>query len=154
MCPQPPSRAILFTVPLASCVGVGQAAQNPKCQRKAYEMTAASASWMSTAKFREVLKRTKWHLQQGSFKHPLVSSLWVSTMPALVSGPAVAMDLHRMLVFVTGQTSCCLWHSSFIDGLFFNCIRRALSHWLIHGGRPSYWGPTFTQRAGSTTIDL
>lgn len=90
--------------------------------------------------------------------HPLVSSLCVSTMPLLVSCPAVTMKLHRVLVCLPGQTSCCVWHSSFIDGLFFNCSRRMLSFSAATltdpWGWPSYWGPTFTLHTGSTTVDL
>ena len=92
----------------------------------------------------------------GSSKHPLVSSLCVSTF--LVSCPAVTMDLCRLLVCLPGQTSRCAWHSSFIDGLFFNCSGRVLSFPALTladpRGGPSDWGPTFNQHTGSTAVDL
>lgn len=50
---------------------------------------------------------------------------------------------RRMLVFLAGQTSCCVWHSSFIDGPFFKCSRIDLSRSALTlgnpRGRPSYW---------------
>lgn len=50
---------------------------------------------------------------------------------------------RRILVFLAGQTSCCVWHSSFIDGLFFKCSRIDLSRFALTlgnpWGRPSYW---------------
>lgn len=48
-------------------------------------------------------------------------------LPPLVSCPAVTMNLHRALDCLTGQTSRCVWHSSFIDELFFNCSRKEFS---------------------------
>lgn len=94
----------------------------------------------------------------GSSRHPLVSSLRVSTMQPLVSCPAVTMNLHRILVCLPGQTSRCVWHSSFIDRLLFNCSRRVLSFSALTladpQGRPSHRGPSFNLHAGSTTVDL
>lgn len=120
-------------------------------------MTAAAASWMSIATFPEVLKRTEWHLRHGPLNIPLSLLYMFSTMSSCVSYPAVTMNLYQMLVCLPGQTSCWVWHSSFIDGLFFNCSRSVLSSFAFTLAntreRPSCCAPTFASCAGSSTVD-
>lgn len=120
-------------------------------------MTAAAASWMSAAAFPEVLKRTEWHLQRGSPNIPLSPLYMFSTVSSCVSCPAVPMNLYQMLVRSVSETSCWVWHSSFIDRLFFNCSRSVLGCTAFTLAstreRPSCCAPTFAQCAGSSTFD-
>lgn len=120
-------------------------------------MTAAAASWMSAAALPEVLKRTEWHLRRGSPNIPLSPLYMFSTVSSCVSCPAVPMNLYQMLVRSVSQTPCWVWHSSFIDRLFFNCSRSVLGSTAATLAstreRPSCCAPTFAQCAGSTTFD-
>lgn len=80
--------------------------------------------------------------------YPCLMSLcfFHNTTPFLY--PAVTMNLHQMPVCLAGQTSCCVWHSSFIDGLFFNCSGTVLSFSALTvanpRGKASCWGSTCT----------
>lgn len=64
----------------------------------------------------------------GFSEHPLVSCLWFHhAAPCFLPCCDHESTYRRILVFFPGQTSRCVWHSSFIDGLFFNCDRTDLS---------------------------
>lgn len=92
----------------------------------------------------------------------LLTSSWLpsqcfATMSHHVSCPAVTISLHQILICLAGQTARCVWHSSFIDGLFINCSRGVVSFSGLTLANPkessSYRGPTHTESAGSFTVD-
>lgn len=93
----------------------------------------------------------------------LLTSSWLpsqcfATMSHHVSCPAVTISLHQILICLAGQTACCVWHSSFIDGLFINCSRGVVGFSGLTLANPkessSHRGPTHTESAGSFTVDL
>lgn len=103
----------------------------------------------------KLVNGTKWHLQQGAL-NILLSPLSASIMPPRVSCPTVTMDLHRIPVSLPGQTSCCVWHSSFMMGCSLiaagECLASLLSHWLIHGEGPPTEGPHLLSVLGAPLL--
>lgn len=89
----------------------------------------------------EVFKR--WHLLRSPLDI-LSTPLTVLCHPATSCLlPCCDHGLHQILVFLAGQAACCVWHSSFIDGLFINCSWGVASFSsLLSRGSSSYWGPT------------
>ena len=119
-------------------------------------MTAAAASWMSTATFREVLKRTKWHLQQGSLNillsplsvfppcHPLFPGLlwpwiYIAYESAYQAKHHAVFDIHHILM------GCSLIAAG-------ECLAALLSHWLIHGEGPPTGGPHLLSALGAPLL--
>lgn len=119
-------------------------------------MTAAAASWMSTATFREVLKRTKWHLQRASLNillspipvfppcHPLFPALlwpwiYIGYKSAYRAKHHAVFDIHHLLM------DCSLIAAG-------ECLAALVSHWLIHGEGPPTEGPHLLSALGALLL--
>lgn len=74
--------------------------------------------------------------------------------------PCCGHGLYQIPISSAGQTTCCVWHSSFIDGLFINCKwgGASFSSLLFTVANPKggscNWRPTHTVSAGSSTLDF
>lgn len=113
---------------------------------------------MTVATIWEVFKRTKWHLLLSPLDILLTSLTVLCHHATSCFLSCCGHGLHRILVFLAGQTACCVWHSSFIDGLFISwgvaSLSSLLSHWLIQGGVPPTEGPRTLCLLGAPLLTL
>ncbi len=119
-------------------------------------MTAAAATWMSTATYREVLKRTKWHLQRGPLNillsplsvfppsHPLVPALlwpriYIGYWSAYQAKHHAVFDIHHLLM------GCSLIAAG-------ECLAFLLSHWFLRGEGPPTEDPHLLSALGAPLL--